>query len=124
MTRVRAHRRADGTYVRAHTRRTRPRTNTATTARRNTVRSIPTTPAGTTVRVRSYQRADGTYVRSHGRVLPQGTVAVAGAGLGGLLILLLVLAALSTGGSQAAPGKGSAPSPISVSPAADPATNR
>lgn len=128
MTRVRAHRRADGTYVRAHTRRTRPRTGTTPAvprrpaARRSAARSVPTAPAGPTVRVRSYRRADGTYVRSHGRVLPQGVVVAAGAGLGGLLLLLLVLAALSSGGSQATPGEPS--SPIATSAATDSATGR
>lgn len=38
MTRVRAHRRADGTYVKAHNRRTRPRTTTTTPRRTVTAR--------------------------------------------------------------------------------------
>ncbi|MFD8621692.1 hypothetical protein [Streptomyces sp. NPDC059513] len=125
MTRVRAHRRADGTYVKAHNRRTRPRSGTATAAPRrtaaarpSTVRSIPS-QVGPTTRVRRYQRADGTRVRSHDRVLPRGAVAV-GSGIGGLVLFLLVLAALTAGGGgQSTPGDGAATSsPPTVSPAA------
>ncbi|QYA98896.1 hypothetical protein KZO11_37760 [Streptomyces anulatus] len=75
MTRVRAHRRADGTHVKAHNRRTRPRAGTTTAAPRRTAArpstapSIPA-PAGPSTRVRSYRRADGTRVRGHHRTLP------------------------------------------------------
>ncbi len=124
MTHVRAHRRADGTYVRAHTRRSRPRSGTTDAAlrhtgpasvRRGTVRSIPV-PVGPTTRVRAYQRADGTYVRSHDRALSGRAVVATGTGLGGLLLFLLLLAALSAGGGQSSPAERSGPSsPAAVS---------
>lgn len=118
MTHVRAHRRADGTYVRAHTRRNRPRSGTTNAAPRRTapasvrpgtVRSIPV-HAGPATRVRAYQRADGTYVRSHDRALSGRAVVATGTGLGGLLLFLLVLAALSAGGGQSTPTERSGPS--------------
>lgn len=122
MTRVRAHRRADGTHVKAHNRRTRPRAGTTTAAPRRTAArpstapSIPA-PAGPSTRVRSYRRADGTRVRGHHRTLPPGT-AVAGTGIGGLLIFFLILAALAPGGSESSPGKDVGPSaPAAVAPA-------
>nr|WTE08759.1 hypothetical protein OH765_39965 [Streptomyces anulatus] len=130
MTRVRAHRRADGTYVKAHNRRTRPRSGTMTAAPRRTgsprpgtVRSIPSS-IGPSTRVRRYQRADGTTVRSHNRLLPRGAVA-AGAGIGGLLLFLLVLAALTAGGGQSTPGNGAtSPAPAATSPTPGPVSSR
>ncbi|MER5358394.1 hypothetical protein [Streptomyces sp. NPDC002785] len=131
MTHVRAHCRADGTYVRAHTRRSRPRHGTTNAAPRrtasvrpSTVRSIPV-PAGPTTRVRSYRRADGTYVRSHDRALSRSTVVATGSGLGGLLLLLLVLVALSAGGGQGAPkGRSGPSSPAALSPGIGPGHSR
>lgn len=133
MTHVRAHRRADGTYVRAHTRRPRPRSGaTDTTLRRTdpasvrpgTVRSIPV-PAGPTTRVRAYQRTDGTFVRSHDRTVSGRAVVATGTGLGGLLLFLLVLAALSAGGSHSSPTERSGPSnPATVSSTTDTAPSR
>ncbi|WP_078496399.1 MULTISPECIES: hypothetical protein [Streptomyces] len=122
MTRVRAHRRADGTHVKAHNRRTRPRAGTPTAAPRRTsarpsaAPNVPA-PAGPTTRVRSYRRADGTHVRGHHRTLPPGT-AVVGTGIGGLLIFFLILAALAPGGGENSPGKDVGPSaPAAVAPA-------
>ncbi len=116
MPHVRAHRRKDGTYVRAHHRRARnstarPSTTYRSPGRRNSTYTVPAQP-GTATRVRRYQRADGTTVRSHTRSLPTGTVVRGGIGLGGVVAAICVLIALFGGGSeQSAPGSDAAPTP-------------
>ncbi|QKZ23805.1 hypothetical protein [Streptomyces chartreusis] len=93
MTYVRPHYRRDGTYVKGHTRRTRPRTRPAPQGpRRVTPRPRPV-PTGPTSYVRPYYRTDGTRVRGHRRAVTPRTIAVvAGTGGGGLVLLLLLLA--------------------------------
>ncbi|MFD8922306.1 hypothetical protein ACFV0Y_31450 [Streptomyces sp. NPDC059569] len=117
MPHVRAHRRKDGTYVRAHRRRARPRSaaQTSTTyrtpPRRNVTYLVPVQP-GTMTRVRRYQRADGTTVRSHNRALPTRTVVRGGIGFGGAVAFIWVLLALFGGGAeQSTSGNGTAPTP-------------
>jgi hypothetical protein len=110
MAQVRGHYRKNGSYVRSHTRRTRP---TAPSASRPAAYTPPISrpqpvQAGPTTRVRSYVRADGVYVRSHGRRISAPVVAAAGGG-GGLLLLILVLLALSGGGTGSSSAPGSRP---------------
>jgi len=69
VTYVRPHYRRDGTYVKGHNRRTRPRTaQPGAASRRATPRPRPI-PAGPTTYVRPYYRSDGICVRGHHRFL-------------------------------------------------------
>ncbi|AEY94385.1 hypothetical protein SHJG_p270 (plasmid) [Streptomyces hygroscopicus subsp. jinggangensis 5008] len=93
MTYVRPHYRRDGTYVKGHNRRTRPRTAQLGTAPRRATPQPRPVATGPTTYVRPYYRTDGTRVRGHHRSISPGTIAVAaGTGGGGLLLLLLLLA--------------------------------
>jgi hypothetical protein len=103
VTYVRPHVRSDGTAVKGHYRRQRPRTATArTTARRSVPHGAPvlrTRPVqtGPTTYVAPYYRADGSRVRGHRRsISPRDVAAVGGAG-GGLTVLILVLLAVAGG---------------------------
>ncbi|MEV0529938.1 hypothetical protein AB0I66_41675 [Streptomyces sp. NPDC050439] len=102
MTYVRPHRRRDGTYVKGHHRRTRPRAAQSYTspspapARRSPSRPGPAA-TGPTTYVAPYSRADGTHVRGHHRSISPRTVAVATGSGGGFLLLILVLLALTGG---------------------------
>ncbi|MGF1428696.1 hypothetical protein [Kitasatospora sp. LaBMicrA B282] len=104
---VRGHRRADGTYVRAHTRKVNG--GTATGGCPATASSGPMT-----VPVRSHTRTDGTYVRAHTRQISGTTVAAAGGGGGAALLILLLLFG---GGSHASGSTGQNPSPAPTSTA-------
>lgn len=103
MTYVRPHTRRDGTPVKGHYRRQRPRTAKTRTAPRRTAPYGTAVPRprlvhnGPTTYVRTYYRADGTRVRGHRRAISPRTVAVvAGAG-GGLILLILLLLTLASG---------------------------
>ncbi|MEU5331345.1 hypothetical protein [Streptomyces parvus] len=117
MPHVRAHRRKDGTFVRAHHRSARSRSTarTSTTYRTPARSSISyTVPVqlGTTTRVRRYERADGTTVRGHNRTLPTRTAVRGGIGLSGIAVVFWVLLALFGGGAEQSPsGNGTAPTP-------------
>ncbi|MGW7525764.1 hypothetical protein [Streptomyces sp. NPDC054783] len=88
MTYVRPHYRRDGTYVKGHNRRSRPRATQPHTAPRHaTPRPTPVprprpVPTGPTTYVRPYYRSDGTRVRGHNRSITPRALAVA-AGTGG-----------------------------------------
>lgn len=113
MTYVRGHYRRDGSYVRPHHRRTRPRTVVRTATYSRPVAVSPSTPSGLTgptTRVRGHYR-NGVFVRAHDRRLASGVAVAAVGGGSGLLILLVVLAALSVRGGGAIPGPGSRPTP-------------
>ncbi|KUN16492.1 hypothetical protein AQJ23_45070 [Streptomyces antibioticus] len=93
MTYVRPHYRRDGTYVKGHNRRTRPRAAQPHTAPRRTTQRPRPVRTGPTTYVRPHYRRDGTRVRGHHRSISPRTIAVAaGTGGGGLLLLLLLLA--------------------------------
>lgn len=100
MAYVRGHYRKNGSYVRPHTRRTRPGTGSAAP------RPAAPRPAGVTTNVRGHYR-NGSYVRPHRRRL--GGPAAVAAGGGGLLLLIVVLIALFGGGGEAPAG--TSPSP-------------
>lgn len=97
MSYVRPHVRRDGTPVKGHYRRQRPRTATARTAprrraSRRTSAPRPRPVPGSTTYVAPYYRADGTRVRGHRRAL--SPAAAAGTGGGIILLILLLLLAL------------------------------
>lgn len=119
MTYVRPHVRRDGTHVKGHYRRTRPRTATMGTTPRHT--SVPPGPfhTGPTTYVRPYCRADGTRVRGHHRSITPRTVAVAAGAGTGLLVLLFILLALASG-----PGNTSRPASTTTHSPAAPAHHR
>lgn len=79
VTYVRPHYRRDGTYVKGHNRRTRPRTAPPRTAPRRT----PRVSTGPTTYVRPYHRTDGTRVRGHHRLISPRTIAVTAGTRGG-----------------------------------------
>ncbi len=109
---VRGHYRKDGSYVRPHTRRSRPASGRIPSPRRSPeAQALPETVR--TTRVRGHYRANGSYVRAHHRQI--GAPAAAAAGGGGLLLLLLILAALGSGGSGATQAP-TPPAPASVAP--------
>ncbi|WP_411078251.1 hypothetical protein [Streptomyces sp. cmx-10-25] len=111
---VRGHYRKDGSYVRPHTRRSRPASGRIPSPRRAPeAQALPETVR--TTRVRGHYRANGSYVRAHHRQI--GTPAVVAAGGSGLLavVVLLILAALGGGGGGAT--QAPTPSaPVSVAP--------
>ncbi|MFR9787218.1 hypothetical protein ACL07V_00850 [Streptomyces sp. MB22_4] len=119
MTYVRPHYRRDGTYVKGHNRRTRPRGNQPGTATHRTTPCSAPVPrprpaqSGPTTYVRTYHRTDGTRVRGHQRTISPRTVAVAAGTGGGGLVLLLLLLALAGG-----PGTSGKPTGTVSSPAA------
>ncbi|GGV72168.1 hypothetical protein GCM10010277_84760 [Streptomyces longisporoflavus] len=123
MTYVRPHRRRDGTYVKGHHRRTRPRAAQPyampprTAGRRAPApRTRPVVSTGATAYVAPYSRADGTRVRGHHRTVAPRTAAVATGTGGGFLLLVLVLLALAGG-----PGEGSKDPADTKSPQSTPA---
>lgn len=111
VTYIRPHYRRDGTYVKGHNRRTRPRTAQPRTAPRRTAQRPRPVPTGPTAYVRPYYRTDGTRVRGHRRSISPRTIAVlAGTGGGGLMLLLLLLALASGPGSSSKAPAGTTPS--------------
>ncbi|MFF1399351.1 hypothetical protein ACFVZD_36830 [Streptomyces sp. NPDC058287] len=124
MTYVRPHFRQDGTYVKGHNRRTRPRTAQPYAApRRTTPRRTPAprprpVHTGPTTYVGPYYRADGTRVRGHRRSISPRTVAVAAGTGGGLLLLILVLLVLAGGSGDSSKARaGTKPSHSTSAPA-------
>ncbi|MEU9088556.1 hypothetical protein, partial [Streptomyces sp. NPDC048357] len=97
MAHVKGHYRKDGTYVRPHTRQTRPRSAHTIPTQRGASRPGSPQDVVLTTGVRGHYRADGTYVRRHRRRIG-APAAAAAAGGGGLLVLILILAALGSGG--------------------------
>ncbi|MFH8492396.1 hypothetical protein [Streptomyces longisporoflavus] len=98
MSYVRPHVRRDGTPVKGHYRRQRPRaaTSSRTAPRRRAARGRTPAPrprpvSGPTTYVAPYYRADGTRVRGHRRTL---SPAAAGTGAGIIFLLILLLLAL------------------------------
>lgn len=106
MAYVRGHYRRDGSYVRPHYRRTR--SAAPSTARPVTyTHSVGTTsstraqsvPANATTHVRGHYR-NGRYVRPHRRHVSRPAAVVAGGGASVGLLILLVLAVLTGGGTD------------------------
>lgn len=93
MAQVRGHYRKNGSYVRPHTRRSRP---AGVPPARSVLRSHPA-PArrstGPTTHVRGHYRSNGSRVRPHRRRL--GSSVTAKAGGSALVLFLLALALLS-----------------------------
>ncbi|MFD4633935.1 hypothetical protein ACFVYR_33640 [Streptomyces sp. NPDC058284] len=121
MTYVRPHRRRDGTFVKGHNRRNRPRAAQSYAApRRATPRRAPAqrpTRTGPTTYVAPYSRADGTRVRGHHRsISPRTAVAAAGAG-SGFLVLIVVLFTLVSGSGESKAPADTTPSHSPVVPA-------
>ncbi|MFD3699637.1 hypothetical protein ACFWUZ_26505 [Streptomyces sp. NPDC058646] len=104
MAHVKGHFRKDGTYVRPHTRRSRPKSAHTIPPQRGSSRPPLPQDVVPTTGVRGHYRADGTYVRPHRRRVGAPAATVAAAGGGGLMLLILILAALGGGG-----GGGGAP---------------
>ncbi|MFF8265670.1 hypothetical protein [Streptomyces virginiae] len=102
MAHVKGHYRKDGTYVRPHTRRTRPKSAHTIPSQRGASRPALPPDMVLTTGVRAHHRADGTYVRPHRRRTGPPAAAAA-AGGGGLLVLILILAALGGGGVGSTP---------------------
>ncbi|MEV5987120.1 hypothetical protein AB0L85_19180 [Streptomyces sp. NPDC052051] len=124
MTYVRSHYRRDGTFVKGHTRRTRPRAAQPYAARgRATPRRTPVprprpVRTGPTTYVGPYYRADGTRVRGHHRSISPRTVAVAaGSGLGFIILILVLLALASGSGDSGKTPSGAKPSHSTSAPA-------
>ncbi|WP_329167528.1 hypothetical protein OHB49_45665 (plasmid) [Streptomyces sp. NBC_01717] len=118
MSYVRPHYRRDGTYVKGHNRRTRPRTAQPRTAPRRTTPRPRPVPAGPTTYIRPHYRSDGTRVRGHHRSISPRTIAVvAGTGGGGLLLFLLLLALASGPGASNKAPAGTTPSHAASVPA-------
>lgn len=107
---VRAHRRKDGTYVRAHYRSPRRRSASS--------RQVATGgfSAGAVCRVRPYVRRDGTYVRGHHRTISSSAPSVGSpAGAGAVLtVVAIVLIFIGVSKANASPMHPAAPQRIGV----------
>ncbi|CAK7287521.1 hypothetical protein SGPA1_50487 [Streptomyces misionensis JCM 4497] len=119
VTYVRPHYRRDGTFVRGHNRRTRPRTaQSSAAARHTTAQPRPVPAAALTTYVHPYYRSDGTRVRGHHRSIHPRTVAVAaGTGGAGLVVLLVLLAFAGEPGSTTKAPASTTPSQSASTPA-------